>query len=472
MAGSRYSQSVDLNNWNSSHSLAVLSVPPGSRVLDLGAADGSVARALRKRGCTVWGIERDEQAAKAALQVCDRVIVADLEAKESFEALGSETFDVVLALDVLEHLRDPAPVLKCAASYLTPGGIAVVSIPNVTHGALRLSLLEGRFDYTEQGLLDRTHLRFFDRHAAEQLMSEAGLTISQHLRVRRGLDETEIAVNKEGLPIELLQSLASDPDATTYQFVFVAGRTNGSAIAHSGGMLSERLLAENEELRAQYRELEMFAKSLQQKQAQSESLQVSAAAKNEALLAQVKELETYTKNLEADLAARLGEAGRELKERQDELAQTRSMQTRTTAESVEVQRERDELRQELIRRTQEAHQMHRDLRHSRADLVVKDAFISDLRRQLAERDELAAGHKRLSAKCKQLVARRDQLVEDRRRLLARQEALETNLRALQTYTSSAGFRIVENVIRHLRRFPTAFRTTRTIARKVVGRSRL
>ena len=418
-------------------------MPPGSRVLDLGAADGSVARALKKRGCTVWGIEQDEQAAEAASQVCDRVIVADLEAKEAFEPLGSETFDVVLALDVLEHLRDPAPVLKCAASYLTPGGIAVVSIPNVTHGALRLSLLEGRFNYTEQGLLDRTHLRFFDRHAAEQLISEAGLTISQHLRVRRELEETEIAVNKDGLPIELLQSLASDPDATTYQFVFVAGRTNGSAITHSGGMLSERLLAENEGLRAQF-----------------------------------KELETYTRNLEADLAARLDGAARELKECQDELAQAQSMQARATAESLEVQRERDELRQELIRRTQEAHQMHRDLRHSRADVVVKDAFISDLRQQLlADRPiGFAAGsvmrrdHKRLSAKCEQLVARRHQLVEERRRLLARQEALETKLRALQTYVNSAGFRIVENVTRHLRRFPTAFRTTRTIARKVVGRS--
>jgi 2-polyprenyl-3-methyl-5-hydroxy-6-metoxy-1,4-benzoquinol methylase len=416
-------------------------VPPGSRVLDLGAADGSVARALKKRGCTVWGIEQDERAAEAASQVCDRVIVADLEAREAFGPLGSNTFDVVLALDVLEHLRDPAPVLKRAASYLTPGGIAVVSIPNVTHGALRLSLLGGRFNYTEQGLLDRTHLRFFDRHAAEQLISEAGLTISQRLRVRRELEETEIAVNKDGLPIDLLQSLASDPDATTYQFVFVAG-THGAAITHSGGMLSERLLAENERLRAQF-----------------------------------KELERYTKNLESDLAVRMDGAARELKKCQDELAEAQSMQARATAESLEVQRERDELRQELIRRTQEAHQMHRDLRHSKADVVVKDAFISDLRQQLLamdplvlQRDQLATGHKRLSAKCDQLVAKRRQLVEEQRRLLARQEALETKLRALQTYVNSAGFRIVESVTRHLRRFPTAFRTTRTIARKVVGRN--
>ena len=123
--------------------------------------------------------------------------------------------------------------------------------------------------------------------------------------------------------------------------------------------------------------------------------------------------------------------------------------------------------------------MHRDLKHSKADVVVKDAFISELRQQL-RRDRpigFAAGsvmakrvHKRLSAKCEQLIARRDQLVEERRRLLARQEALETKLRALQTYVNSAGFRIVESVTRQLRRFPTAFRTTRTIARKVVGRS--
>ena len=231
-------------------------MPPGSRVLDLGTADGSVARALKKRGCTVWGIEQDEQAAKAASQVCDRVIVADLEAKEAFEPLGSETFDVVLALDVLEHLRDPAPVLKCAASYLTPGGIAVVSIPNVTHGALRLSLLEGRFNYTEQGLLDRTHLRFFDRHAAEQLISEAGLTISQHLRVRRELEETEIAVSKDGLPIEASAKprIRSGCDDLS---VRVRGWTN-EWLGHKhirAAMLSERLLAENEGLRAQLKEL-------------------------------------------------------------------------------------------------------------------------------------------------------------------------------------------------------------------------
>jgi 2-polyprenyl-3-methyl-5-hydroxy-6-metoxy-1,4-benzoquinol methylase len=483
VASSRYSQSVDLDNWNSSHSLAVLSVPPGSRVLDLGAADGSVARALKMRGCTVWGIEQNEQAAEAAFQVCDRLIVADLETKEAFEPLGGETFDVVLALDVLEHLRHPAPVLKRAASHLTPKGVVVVSIPNVTHGALRLSLLEGRFTYTEQGLLDRTHLRFFDRQAAERLISDAGLTISQNLRVRRELDETEIVVNKNGLSTELLQSLASDPDATTYQFVFVAERENGLHASTPSDMLSERLLAQNDALLKQFRELSTYAKNLEADRAAKLDSSEQLLAQNEALLKQFRELETYAKSLEADWAAKLDSAAREIKECQDELVQARSLQARTTAESLEVQRERDGLRQELIRRTEEAHQMHRDLKHFKADVVVKDAFISDLRQQLrqidplvaqrdqllAKRDQLAAEHKRLSAKRKQLIARRDQLVEERRVLSIRLADSEKTLRALRAYANSAGFRFTEGVIARLRSVPIIFTTTRAIVRKSVKR---
>src|SRR5436190_7818943 len=105
-----------------------MSVPRGSRVLDLGTADGSVARALKDRGCSVWGIECDARAAADAAQVCDRLIVADLESPQAFDTLDGETFDVVLALDVLEQLRDPARVLRRASAHLRDNGIAIVSI--------------------------------------------------------------------------------------------------------------------------------------------------------------------------------------------------------------------------------------------------------------------------------------------------------------------------------------------------------
>jgi 2-polyprenyl-3-methyl-5-hydroxy-6-metoxy-1,4-benzoquinol methylase len=392
---SRYSQRVDLEHWNSSHALAVLSVPPGSRVLDLGAADGSVARALKERGCVVWGIEFDERAADAASRVCDRVIVANLETPDAFDALDGETFDIVLALDVLEHLRDPTPVLRRAAAYLTPKGVAVVSIPNVTHGALRVSLLEGRFDYTEQGLLDRTHLRFFDRRSAERWIEGAGLTIEQTLRVRRELDETEIADSKDSLSAELLDRLSRDPDATTYQFVFVAALKERLPASPPGGTLAERLIAEND-----------------------------------SLLKQFRALETYTRSVEADRAARMEDAAR--------------------FQSIRL--ERDELVQELQRRVREAHGLHADLKQSKAEVVVKEGFISDLRQQLTS-----------------LATERDESNRKRKKLAARCEELTAQVNELRRKTNSAGFRIVQAVIRRLRSFPLVFKPARALARRIAGR---
>ena len=114
--------------------------------------------------------------------------------------------------------------------------------------------------------------------------------------------------------------------------------------------------------------------------------------------------------------------------------------------------------------------MHRDLRHSRADVVVKDAFISDLRQQLLEigplvsqRDQLceAVWTQATVGKVRAVGSEAPSVGGRTAPVVSTQEALETKLRALQTYVNSAGFRIVENVTRHLRRFPTAFRTTRT-----------
>jgi chromosome segregation ATPase len=324
---------------------------------------------LKERGCTIWGIERDEHAAQAAVQVCDRVIVADLEGEHAFDDLGDDTFDVLLALDVLEHLRNPAAVLRRAATSLRPEGITIASIPNVTHGALRLSLLEGRFDYTEQGLLDRMHLRFFDRRGAERLMSEAGLTITQHLRVRRELHETEITVNTDGMPAEVLRRLARDADATTYQFVFVARRADGPVSSSPHVTLPERLLAEND-----------------------------------SLLARLKEMETSITSLEV------------------ERGQFQATHSDAAARCLELQRERDEVREEIGRRIQEAHGIQRDLNACKASLVVKDAFISDLRQQLQAVPALVSERDELRAEDDRLLVERDrsnsELADVRQRVLA------------------------------------------------------
>jgi 2-polyprenyl-3-methyl-5-hydroxy-6-metoxy-1,4-benzoquinol methylase len=138
-------------------------VPANSSVLNLGVADGSVASVLRAMGCHVWGVEIDPVAAACAKRICEDVAVEDLNQLDFASRFEGRRFDVVLMLDVLEHLPDPAAVLRHVGSVLAEGGWAVISLPNVAHVSVRLSLLEGRFSYNDMGLLDRTHLGFFDR---------------------------------------------------------------------------------------------------------------------------------------------------------------------------------------------------------------------------------------------------------------------------------------------------------------------
>jgi SAM-dependent methyltransferase len=85
--------------------------------------------------------------------------------------------DIIICADVLEHLRDPWTVLAWLRTLPAPGGRAVISVPNIAHWTARRALLRGRFDYTDFGLLDRTHLRFFTRATAAELARRAGFAV-------------------------------------------------------------------------------------------------------------------------------------------------------------------------------------------------------------------------------------------------------------------------------------------------------
>lgn len=224
----RYAGRIDLNNSNHPHAMAILEVRPGSRVLDIGCAAGDVARVLSQRGCSVWGVDNDGVAAELARAYCKRVVVGDVADLDLEATLAGTTFDVVLFLDVLEHLIDPAAALRKAARVLVLDGKILASIPNVAHGAVRLQLLGGRFRYTDTGLLDRTHVRFFDWAGVEDLFKSTGYLIEECRRVTRSLDETEIRVDLDAFPPELLEMMSRDPEALTYQF-FVIARPIGGA---------------------------------------------------------------------------------------------------------------------------------------------------------------------------------------------------------------------------------------------------
>jgi methionine biosynthesis protein MetW len=161
------------------HRMVVDAVPSGSRVLELGCATGYLGKVLtRERGCSVVGVEVDADAASMC-EGYERVVVADLDDPTSldWDELGS--FDVVMASAVLEHLLEPERVLVSSKEKLNSPGTVVVNLPNVAHWTIRSALLGGHWDYTDRGIMDRTHVRFYTVVSAEQMFSSCGLNIEQ-----------------------------------------------------------------------------------------------------------------------------------------------------------------------------------------------------------------------------------------------------------------------------------------------------
>ncbi len=148
----------------------------GRSLLDVGAADGLLSGRLTQQGWRVTAIECDPVLAQACARQCKRVIVANLD-RETPDT--EQVFDVILYGDVLEHLANPLRVLTELSRFLAPGGVVVVSVPNVAHFVIRLSLLVGRFEYIDRGILDHTHLRFFTERSLRALVADAGLRIER-----------------------------------------------------------------------------------------------------------------------------------------------------------------------------------------------------------------------------------------------------------------------------------------------------
>jgi SAM-dependent methyltransferase len=105
---------------------------------------------------------------------CERTIQANLEDPKWATPLVGEKFDAIICADVLEHLRDPRPLLTQLPAFLAEGGSVLMSLPNASHLTILASLLGGRFPYQQNGLLDNTHLKFYGREDLDALIRECG----------------------------------------------------------------------------------------------------------------------------------------------------------------------------------------------------------------------------------------------------------------------------------------------------------
>jgi len=150
------------------------------RVLDFGGGVGATSAALKSAGRASHVVVADQ--VESHLTEVDRTYVGDLEDESFIKELISDAgpFDTILTLDVFEHLRDPWRIIRLLHDGLVSGGAIVASIPNVNCHRLVLPLvLRGRWTLTDSGILDRTHIRWFARHEAVELMSAPGLVVEE-----------------------------------------------------------------------------------------------------------------------------------------------------------------------------------------------------------------------------------------------------------------------------------------------------
>jgi SAM-dependent methyltransferase len=296
-------------------------VGANKRVLEFGCASGYMSARLKDAGCHVTGVDVDAEALAEARLICDETFLVDLDVRSLADFLPETTYDVVIFGDVLEHLRDPWATLDSARRYIAPGGFAIVSIPNIAHGSIRLDLLRGNFEYSETGILDDTHLRFFTLRSAEDLCLRAGYEIEQIDRTKVALfaDTPLTPVSRERLvDPALIEQIRRDPEHDTLQFVMrlrpLDDARKFDALAKELASLRERLheahldlatsAQENQRLAIALRKLEMKNADLRTAHARCGEIEAANTKYRAATSAAISQFLAYAERELASVHAR------------------------------------------------------------------------------------------------------------------------------------------------------------------------
>lgn len=192
------------------------------RVLELGTGPGSITRILCGNACVVTGLELDPSAIELVRPHCDRIYECNLDDPAWPGLLDRERFDVIVAADVLEHLKDPWGTLKILHDLLHENGHLVVSLPHLGHCGVLSCLLQGEFEYQPWGLLDRTHIRFFGLKSVQKLFEISGFKIVEAEFVVKNPEQTEFAKEWRRLPTDAKDFLLGFPYSKIYQIVVKA----------------------------------------------------------------------------------------------------------------------------------------------------------------------------------------------------------------------------------------------------------
>lgn len=197
-----------------------------SIVLELGPSNGNLAKhLLNEKNCIIDIIEIDDEAGEQAKAFARNSCIGSKEGNlEGFiwaEKLKNQKYDYIIILDVLEHLKDPAKVLKRLGEMLKESGKILVSIPNFAHNSVVIGLLNNQFRYTDVGLLDSTHLRFFTYESVIDMVYSNGYFVESEEIKQIKVGNNEINTAYEDVPRQIQAYLKTRHMGEAYQFLMV-----------------------------------------------------------------------------------------------------------------------------------------------------------------------------------------------------------------------------------------------------------
>ncbi len=222
---------IDLNVKNNSHTMIVENIKKGSVVLDVGCAAGILGKYLGKEHeCTIDGIDFDNKALEVAKNGggYDNLYNKNIENEEDFKYLKSKKriYDYIIFADVLEHTINPINLIYKFGEFLRMDGEILVSLPNFAHYDVLLNLLNGTFNYSENGILDNTHLRFFTNDSFIDYIKNSKRKENFVFEIKNigknYLSNTEL---DDKYP-ELIKYLSDNKDYNAFQNLFVLTKVN------------------------------------------------------------------------------------------------------------------------------------------------------------------------------------------------------------------------------------------------------
>lgn len=160
--------------YTSSHTLAIDAVEPNSKVLDLGCGKGLVAQEIRKKNCSIIGVDMEDETNNPVFEKYYRFNLDFL----NFEDIDQGANHIIM-LDIIEHLKDPEDFLYKLRKY---AGVEkpkiIITTPNIAFAIIRIQLLLGQFNYGKKGILDLTHTRLFTFKSLKNTLTQNGYEIN------------------------------------------------------------------------------------------------------------------------------------------------------------------------------------------------------------------------------------------------------------------------------------------------------